>query len=573
MANGLSPELLAQLQKQYPQTALDSGGEDASLPPPPAPSVMQLASQQNAIGSLDPRTAALLAGQSPQPSPAAASDARGPAPAATLARAGAPPDRTVGYQPTPGAAPSPGGPLGTPRPIGYTKAGYVPSGKQVTEEKGVEPSPETQAALEKEQTAAWEIEANAGAAAKEEQEETRGRATAEYNVLQSQIQAEEMRKAKQTAARDQAWNGLMKAQNELAVAQAKGIDPNRYFHNMEAPARILTTIGLFASGFASGMLGKPDEAMAFVKSQISNDIEAQKETLAGKERAYQSKVSMYGLLRQQGLDDEAATAGARVLALQAVGKKLDAEYATARDARTKLGLAQMMQKLEQERAHARGTFDEKASAKVQTTSTERYQPRAPIYPAGSPGGVGEKDMGLLFQDPNTGRTYKATNEESRKKVTGALDLNGEVQQLSDQYAAAAGKLTAYDKLSIKVGKPTEQAAQAQTLYFQLQGKFRQAANDGVWKKSEADMLAQQLQPPDVLLGAQSSKQASVIKRGAQQVTERVMTIEQPLPVQTGFGVNARGQRIPTATYTGERYASAPTKDDAQKLAPSLKRDQ
>lgn len=544
MSNGLSQDMLDALYARYP---------DAAPPPAPAPA-------PSPIDTLDPHTAALLAGQHPPaaaPTPApdsvAAAAARGPAPAAALARAAPEQDRTVSYRDSGGAPPAPAL-LSPPRPIGYTKAGFVPGGRQKVTEEGVKLSPETEGALEKEQTAAWEIEANAADAAREEQEEARGRAGEEYAQLKDAIQAEEQRKAKQTTARDRSWNELMRAQGELSKAEAKGIDPNRYLHDMNAGSKIMTVLGLFASGFASGMTGRPDEAMNFLKSQIANDVEAQKADLAGKERAYQNKTTLYGMLRQQGLDDETAASGARLMAMQAVQKKLDTQYATERDARTKLGLAQMMQKLEQARAQERGHFDEKAGAKVQTTETERYQPATPIYPAGSGGGVSEKEMGLLFKDPATGKTYKATNEESRKKLAGALDLNGEVSQLSDQYAAAAGKLTSVDKLSIKVGRPTAQAAQAQTLYFQLQGKFRQAANDGVWKKSEAEMLAQQLQPPDVIVGSQTGKQAAVIKQGAQQNTERAMTIERPLPVQPGFGVDAHGRRIPTAAYTGETYA-------------------
>lgn len=539
----LDPALEAQLRAQY-------GGGPLNVDPKTA-AMLQGQQFRTQPASIMPQGG--LASVAPPVGPAQALGGTTPAEIAQAARTVDAQDRQgmVDYAASGGSPPPPR--LPPPPAPRIIPGGFRPHTRSKTVEEGVQFSPETQKDVAKAEEAGEGVVKATGELADAQAEQERHKAMVEANDLQAEAAAERVRKNKQNSAMEWHWDKLMGMQRDLAQAQAKGVDPQHYMKNKSTFGNIAQMIALIGGGLSAGITGGRNQALDFINNEIDRDVNAQRETIAGKERAFGQQQGLYGLLRQKGMDDDTAATGARLLHREQVQKQLEAELNSARDAKAKLVLQQTIKDNAMEMAKLRGTFDEKASAKVQTSGSEVY---APPQVVGQPGGIPEKEMGLLFRDPSSGQTYKAGSEESRKKMTGALDLNGEVSTLADKYAAAVDQLSTVDKLSMSplnpVG-PTAKAAEARTLYFQLQGKFRQASDDGVWKKSESEMLSQQLAPPDKIVNGQGSNQAAMLKRGAQTNTARVMQIERPEAVQTGYGRNAQGQVVPRAAYQGETY--------------------
>lgn len=287
---------------------------------------------------------------------------------------------TVGYEEPPGAA-APREPAPPPEPklIGMTKAGYVPHSQTTTVEKGVDYSPETKAAEATAMHAGVEANKLTEEAVTREREEARIAAHREAAQLEADRNEYAVRKDQQNNARQEHWAKLQESESELSHAQAQGIDPNRYMNSMSTGGKVATLISLMAGGFAAGVRGGPNEAMAQLNATIDRDIMAQREALSGKEKSVAAGQSLYGILRQKGMDDDAAADGAKILAHQLLQKQLEAELTNAKDAQARLIIQQSIEKNSAFLSELGAKFDTGAANKVQTTTSQAYQQAHGIY--------------------------------------------------------------------------------------------------------------------------------------------------------------------------------------------------
>lgn len=367
-ANGVDPSSITTLQAIAAQQQA----------PPPAP-----APPDTSVGPpLSPQQAAVLSGQPvPPPAPVGGPQVARPgalgvqdAAAVNVAkRAG-----EVGYTPPPGAGAPGAVAIPMPRVIGMTKAGFQPGSRSTTTVEGVKFSPETQAALDEAQDASQQIaELTPKVAAEQAQYDATYHQT-KANVEQAQQAADFVRRARAQSELNRQWTTLQQAQQE--AKEASNIDPNRYYKNRTTVGHIADAVALIAGGMLAGLNGGPNEAVAAIRQRVDADIEAQRDAYAGKKAAAEHAQTLYGQLRQKGLDEEQSATGAKIMALQQLDDQLAATKPT--DQIGRLSVQQARLKTAQDLAKLRGEFDEKSSARVQSSLSETYKPAQAITAGG-----------------------------------------------------------------------------------------------------------------------------------------------------------------------------------------------
>ncbi len=368
-------------------------------PPPGAPGFMGPVQQPQtqptygivptALGPMTPQQVAALQGQPVNPAPPRPFDLgtppqpRSPATAEKDLRedylnkaAG-----EVPYQGPPGAAP--GGVTALPPPpqvVGMTKAGYVPTARSTTTVGGTEFTPETKQAVSAATEAAGQVDQAQQDLVERQQAHNEKLLNAEVKLARDEQAQDIVRRNVQQQRLNGEWDKMIGLSKDIAEAR---IDPNRAWNNLSTGGKVGGWVAMIAGGMLAGFRGGPNQGYQAVRDLINDDVEAQKAALAGKTRSLEGAQTMYGMLRQRGLDDETAATAAKIQHHEQLQKELDAADPGLANSRGALAIAQAKMQNQAELAKLRGQFDEKASARVQTTMGESFKAAQPIYAGGS----------------------------------------------------------------------------------------------------------------------------------------------------------------------------------------------
>lgn len=376
----------AQLQaivQQQPTTPADPLGVNAPWPPPDAAPPPQAPPAISSPPAADPDA----------PPPPVASYAPPPAPNASVdvpISRNAPPG-AIAFAPRAAPAGAPGaGPAlalqgvqapGT-KPV---PAAWVPRGRET--QSGITLSPETQDALQRYTAAGNQVDESLRTSFDAQQKIQRAAADANAQQSADDLREFQARQSRQTADRAAQWTKVQAAQKAVSDAQDQGVDPEHWMHSRTTGQRIALIIGAALSGWANPH--GPNQVIEMAQKAISQDVDAQKASLAGKEKSLDSQMSLYGLMRQKGLDEDASADAAKLVMHQNLDAQIKAAMPDAQNAMGKLTLQQALQENQGKMVQLRAAIDEKASTRSSTSEAFR--------PAMTPGVVSPQQ---ILEDAN-----------------------------------------------------------------------------------------------------------------------------------------------------------------------------
>lgn len=361
-----------------------------------------------------------------------------------------------------------------------------------------------------------------------------------YDQVEAQRLRDQSEFEKQTTAGQNVLKGI---EARRAAYEDKKIDPNHFYKNKSTAQVIGLAIAQGMGTFGQLMTGsRSNSAMEIIQQAIDRDVDAQRDALSREGKGIEHDQSLYAEnLRALG-DHQRAAAATRQEMLQGVEYQAKTAALQSGSAEAKANAQQLI-----------GTVQQKQAQEL--AQWNKYHPAAIL--GGGAGGIPEKEQGLIFKDPVSGGTFKARDTESRKKLTESATSADTIAGLSKSYAHAVAQLNVTDKLGHKLGANSENMARATTVYNDLLAATRKAQHDGVWKKSETELLANTMAPPDKLIGNNGPAQAAQLATMARQAHASLVASEDALPVKEGWGRDARGNLVPTAGYTGESGGAPP----------------
>lgn len=121
------------------------------------------------------------------------------------------------------------------------------------------------------------------------------------------------------------------------------IDPNQFWEDKTAPAKVSTAIGLILGGMGGGLMGQENPALKLLSGQIDRNIEAQKLNL-------QNKNNLLNHNRQQFQDEVSATNMTRINLMDHMTQQMQLAAAQAKDPIAKSRLLQAAGQLQQQYA-------------------------------------------------------------------------------------------------------------------------------------------------------------------------------------------------------------------------------
>ena len=401
----------------------------------------------------------------------------------------APPKGGVVFHPPPGApGASPemqGGGISIPglsSGVAGSPAAWVPQARHTQTEGGVAFSPETQAAEAKATAATNEVDKalEAKSAAQMNYDATK----AKIDAVQSDadLASAHVQMAKQASERDWQWDKIQSAQRDIEEANAKGVDPHHWFANKSTGSKVAMAIGLMAGGFNQGIHGGENPMMSLINNEISRDIDAQKDGLAGKERNLQNRISTYGMLRQKGLDENSASDGAKLLAHQALDAQLKAAMPSVSSAMGQLQLKQAIAENQSNLVKLRGSLDEKASQRTSTSSSEAFRPAQAAVGTATPATI-LAHAKTLYESHygEVGNTWEAAVRQAVRGTTGKDMMPGAAEPvLSKAVAAKPGQPG-------RLAKPM-MAAQANMSELAELQKLSQGTFSGAQERARASQI-------------------------------------------------------------------------------------
>lgn len=285
----------------------------------------------------------------------------------------------------------------------------------------------------------------------------------EADILQQDVQA---RQQAQNAFQNQYIELENERQNHMHDIQNGYIDPEKYWDNH---SKIASGIGMILAGF--NPTNSPNAAVEFLKTQMNRDLDAQKTNLNQKNNLLSANLQQFHNLRD-------AADMTRVMQADKVVSDLKSAAAKAQQG----GMAQLAA--------------QDAIGKIQASFAPQFQQfamrRALMGLAG--GGGSPQSVGKMFDymdamNPGSAKDWRdryvagigmsdnAVPPATREKIGAFQNVDrmmGEVQNFNAQHPNAQ-----FD--------PKARAA-ASTLMNQLSDSIRQAADQGVYKESEANFM-------------------------------------------------------------------------------------
>ena len=179
-----------------------------------------------------------------------------------------------------------------------------------------------------------------------------------------------------------------KAKVAEELAQAKDIDPDRYYGERGTPGRIMAAIGQALAAFGSGLTGAPNTAAQIVAGNIDRDIEAQKADLAKKRGDVAEQGSILADMRRIFGDEEAAEAAAHAALVERAQAEVRRIAAESQSEQTKASAKAMEEALEAQKAAADLATLQAARGTIERQETRTDVRFEPFRGAGVRGGGG-----------------------------------------------------------------------------------------------------------------------------------------------------------------------------------------
>lgn len=333
------------------------------------------------------------------------------------------------------------------------------------------------------------------------------------------------------------------------------IDPQGMWNNASTGRKITWTLAKAFGAIQQGLLRLPtNQIVDQLADMAKQDVESQKANHAIKRGRLEDMRNFYNMAQAEAKDAREADALAHGYALESVKAEAQALADAASTPVAKAEGEKIVAALGEKQAQTMGR-----SAALKEREVDAGIAMNKWVPAGvAGGGAGHKiESKNVFFDPVSGMHYAAKNEKSRDKLTQSGAAVTEFNAAAEQYTNALSKLTAWDKIQAKAGITTPNMAAAQTAYNHGLGIIRKDQHDGVWKKSETEMLAGTWTPPDHFSG-DPKKQAQLLKDQVLTAHKSNMETEVPDPV---VAVPQPVGSAPKNVPTGQNY------DAPQAVAP------
>lgn len=121
-------------------------------------------------------------------------------------------------------------------------------------------------------------------------------------VAKQNAAADYQNQAKDVAQRQTLQDQFSKNLNDITVQQKSlmadiqngHLDPNQYFTNLGTGQKIADAVGLILGGFSSGVTGKPNGALEWIKDQQDKNIAAQQDKLGRQKTLLEANQKLYG---------------------------------------------------------------------------------------------------------------------------------------------------------------------------------------------------------------------------------------------------------------------------------------
>lgn len=268
------------------------------------------------------------------------------------------------------------------------------------------------------------------------------------------------------------YNDYQKEANAV-IADLKGstIDPNHYWNNKSVGSKIATVIGLMLGGFnPSGH----NSALEYMKSQIHNDMEAQKANLGKKQ-------SLFNALNQHYGNEQDASKMFLAIKNQGIIDQMEEAKAKATSPLAQATLDQNIGKLKLENAH---TFADLATKKALLSSGQ------PAQGKGADAQIQERIQAMRVMNPGMAKDLEARYVPGMGLAS--IPLSGEIRsnitakQTLDQRAKDLYQWSSRHSGSLDPGT----IAEGKTKAAELQSLYRNAINGGVFKKGEQEFIDQ-----------------------------------------------------------------------------------
>jgi hypothetical protein len=262
---------------------------------------------------------------------------------------------------------------------------------------------------------------------------------------------------------------IQKARDEMKSVDTK-IDDGRWWSSRSVPGKISAIIGLVLGAVGSGNDGV-NRAASLMDQMVSRDIESQKSEHEIALRKGQANVTaaenIYGLHRQQGLDDMAALTASKGTAYDLAKNQVDLAAARTGNPMAKANLTALSAELGRKKDAADAATKQQGfdnSIKAMNAQSDRI--RALKEGAGAGAGTQAATQALLATVQTEEGTIKQQGEKLKALIQkyGTAELTGpaeaEMRQAVDNMATAAAKL----KDPNSAARPSEVEMEAKNIF-------------------------------------------------------------------------------------------------------------
>lgn len=252
------------------------------------------------------------------------------------------------------------------------------------------------------------------------------------------------------------------------------IDPNKYWtgdaQGNGSHSKIAAGIGMILAGF--NPTNNPNAAINFLKSQMDNNLEAQKQNLGAKQNLLSANLRQFGNLKD-------ATEMTRMMQNDLMTSELQSAAAKAQTPLAKAQALQAIGPLQRENAVMQQQFAMRR-AMMSLANSPNQSPQAVSQMLGymritNPEQAKEMESRFI---PNVGLASTPVPDSTRKEITSKQQFNDALVDLRQWTTQHSGDLSPTD---IATGKA--KAANVQNLY-------REGINGGVFKQGEQGFISQ-----------------------------------------------------------------------------------
>jgi hypothetical protein len=359
---------------------------------------------------------------------------------------------------------------------------------------------------------------------------------AQEKVLQNRIDVQD---AAQTAYKKQYDALEQERQAHMADIDAGHIDPNRYWTGDPKTgegghSKIMAGIGMILAGF--NPTNNPNAAINFLKFQMEQNLEAQKQNLAAKQNLLSANLRQFGNLKD-------ATDMTRLMQNDIMQKQLEQAAAAAKAPQAKAAALQAAGAL---RMEAAPIFQNFAMRRAMMQLGQQGHEGDPSNTAAAEQMIAymrpiNPEMAKQYEQllvPSVGMAKIPVPADVRSEIIGKQTFDKMAQHYVDWVKQNAG--------SLNPAKIREGAAMA----ADLQGAYRQASKGGVYKEGEQAFI-EQLIPSDPAQFIASIRTLPKLKSLMQSNQGQLNTLKQ------GYGLPQQAPAPQIKIVNGVKYMRGP----------------